>query len=679
MRSAVTDFRDLAPLWSAQRLLIGALTTPWPGDIWAQEIGDRYPDTSAHTFTYRGDSSDEPELIPCDLVLDGTDDAVMAAFGNFALRNYTHVLLDPADPLVAVMTGSPGSGAIVTTTAEWGAWEATEGTPGQEVFAALDAMLTTGGAPPLAVSEEDHGELDAPRGRIVMLVDNDVVRDSRVQKQARSTAERGWDVILLGITRKKTTKQRLRWQIGEARVQLLYKSTALKPARRRRTSAPLTSVLAYRTKAAEEYAQLRVEARRRSLEHDRALRDLDGSTSTPGMAGHPATLAARRGAFWIRRKAVAARLGASERLKRTDEEGSVTSRWTTAVWQRALGDRSWSELDPSLAEWDLVFGDTIDRLKPDIIHANDFRMLGVGARAKVRAHQRGHHVSLVWDAHEYLPGLTERPTREDLALYAFEREHIPFADRVITVSDTLADMLMRDHDLATRPYVVENAPVVTPPVDSRWLGEASPDESVRVLRQDCNLDDDTPLLVYCGVAIAERGLETIVRGLAGLPGVHAAFVVSDVALPFVVEMRDLASRLGVVDRLHIVTYVPVDHIVPYLSGADIGVVAAHHVPNNEISLPTKFREYAHARLPLVVSDVRTVAGVVTEHGLGEVFVAGDVDSFVNAVRTVLADKQSYRWRLNAPGLLTGWSWEAAAEVLDSVYASLESKDSRSGV
>lgn len=36
------------------------------------------------------------------------------------------------------------------------------------------------------------------RGRVVMLVDNGVIGDSRVQKAARSAADAGWDVVLLG-------------------------------------------------------------------------------------------------------------------------------------------------------------------------------------------------------------------------------------------------------------------------------------------------------------------------------------------------------------------------------------------------------------------------------------------------------------------------------------------------
>ena len=51
-----------------------------------------------------------------------------------------------------------------------------------------------------------------------MLVDNGVRGDSRVQKEAASAAEAGWDVILLG---RSTTAQAETWTIGQAQVRLI--------------------------------------------------------------------------------------------------------------------------------------------------------------------------------------------------------------------------------------------------------------------------------------------------------------------------------------------------------------------------------------------------------------------------------------------------------------------------
>jgi glycogen synthase len=100
------------------------------------------------------------------------------------------------------------------------------------------------------------------------------------------------------------------------------------------------------------------------------------------------------------------------------------------------------------------------------------------------------------------------------------------------------------------------------------------------------------------------------------------------------------------------------------------VIPIHHWPNHEIALITKFFEYSHARLPIVVSDVETMAEVTRSTGLGEVFTAEDVDDYVRAVRAVLADPKRYRAAYDAPGLLERWTWEAQADALDQIYRRL---------
>lgn len=124
------------------------------------------------------------------------------------------------------------------------------------------------------------------------------------------------------------------------------------------------------------------------------------------------------------------------------------------------------------------------------------------------------------------------------------------------------------------------------------------------------------------------------------------------------------------DRLHIVPYVPHYQVVRFLAAADLGVILIHHWPNHEIALITKFFEYSHARLPLVVSDVKTMGSMVEQTGQGEVFRAEDVEDYVRAVKSVLGDAERYRSVYDKPGLLDQWTWEAQADVLDEVYSGL---------
>ncbi|MGH3735740.1 MAG: glycosyltransferase family 4 protein, partial [Micromonosporaceae bacterium] len=329
----------------------------------------------------------------------------------------------------------------------------------------------------------------------------------------------------------------------------------------------------------------------------------------------------------------------------------------TRFWLRRDGDAAWRRLEPGLWNFEAGFADAIDALGPDLIHAHDFRMLGVGARAKRRAAAAGRTVRLVWDAHEFLPGV--RPWRDNAhwlpAHQAYEREYADDADAVVTVSETLAEMLQAEHHLPAKPTVVLNAPPASQPTDEPGLREA------------CGIGPDTPLVVYSGKVAPQRGLPLMVDALPDLPGVHAAFVVDSTDQP---ELRARAERLGVADRVHLHPYVPHWRVTGFLSSADAGVIPIDHWPNHEIALVTKFFEYSHARLPLVVSDVRVMAATVRATGQGEVFRAGDVADYVRAVRAVLAETARYRVAYDTPGMLQRWTWEAQAAVIDRLYRTL---------
>lgn len=502
------------------------------------------------------------------------------------------------------------------------------------------------------------GRRPGTRGRIVMLVDNGVNGDSRVQKEARSAAEAGWDVVLLG---KSPNKREQTWMLGDATVLLIPVPTPLGKRRYEFRRAPLRSPLAYPPGRLANYRRQRVKARRAELNVRLAEARINGST--PARLG----LLLPRVTAKVQSKWINLRWRQTRALEqRRKEMTSPLDRFTTAFWLKAMGDRAWRRLDPGLWDYELAYGKVIDALKPDLIHANDFRMLGVGARATVRARAQGRReVKLVWDAHEFLPGIKpwNSHPRWHVAQCAHEREYSRYADAVITVSETLADLLVEQHGLKQRPAVVLNAPDTDLPADAG--GEPVPD-----LRELCGIGPDVPLAVYSGAAAPQRGIDIMIESLPQLEDLHVALVVLRPTTGYVAELIARAEELGVADRVHALPYVPHYQVVPFLSAADVGVIPIHHWPNHEIALITKFFEYSHARLPFVVSDVKTMGEMVDRTGQGEVFKAEDVADYVRAMRAVLADKRRYRSAYDAPGLLEQWTWKAQAGILDRVYSDL---------
>ncbi|MFD0853256.1 glycosyltransferase, partial [Actinomadura adrarensis] len=185
----------------------------------------------------------------------------------------------------------------------------------------------------------------------------------------------------------------------------------------------------------------------------------------------------------------------------------------------------------------------------------------------------------------------------------------------------------------------------------------------------------TPLAVYSGAAAHQRGLDVMIEALPKLPDLHVAFIVSRPGSKYVKGLVARAAELDVADRLSVLGYVPFDQVVEFLSAADLGVIPIHHWPNHEIALITKFFEYSHARLPIIVSDVQAMGEMVRSTGQGEVFRADDVSDYTRAVEAVLADPERYRGVYDArPELLSEWTWEVQADVLDGVYSRLRSGD-----
>ena len=292
------------------------------------------------------------------------------------------------------------------------------------------------------------------------------------------------------------------------------------------------------------------------------------------------------------------------------------------------------------------------RFSPDIIHAHDYTALPIAAALVDLLKLQGKTVSLVYDAHEYVPGVAHL-TKPLAALYTKEeRKNALLSSAVLSVSEPMNDLLMEHLQITTRPIIIANDPLV-----------AGQQPSSKNLRDDCGITEDVPLMVYSGAVAPQRGIQTALSAMRLMPDVHLALI----ANPSNQSVKDLvAGAPDLVDRFHVLPYVPNAELVSYLSGADIGLIPLLHRLNHEISLITKFGEYMQAKLPILVSDVKTMAAEVKRLGNGEVFIAEDVQSFVAAAKKIFADPNSYRSKYT-DAVLAERSWERQGEVLVSTY------------
>jgi glycosyltransferase involved in cell wall biosynthesis len=292
---------------------------------------------------------------------------------------------------------------------------------------------------------------------------------------------------------------------------------------------------------------------------------------------------------------------------------------------------------------------------PDVIHAHDYTALPIATELTQILRAQGKKVSLVYDAHEYVPGVSHLTKPLANAYTKAERAGVITASAVLSVSEPMSDLLISHLKLKKRPIIVANDPLV-----------AGQQKAKRNLRSECGIDKKTPLLVYSGAVAPQRGISTAIAALRKMPNVHLALI----ANPENATVKQLqADASDIADRFHVVPYVPNSELVSFLSSANIGLIPLHHKLNHEISLITKFGEYMQAKLPILVSDVKTMAAEVKRLKNGEVFIAQDVDSFVAVTKKILANESKYR-KVYTKSVLSQRSWELQAKVLVNLYNKL---------
>jgi glycosyltransferase involved in cell wall biosynthesis len=274
----------------------------------------------------------------------------------------------------------------------------------------------------------------------------------------------------------------------------------------------------------------------------------------------------------------------------------------------------------------------------EVVHAHDLNTLEAGVVAAKR-----HGARLVYDAHELYPELSGLTERERRRWRAVEARLIGRADAVITVSDSLADELVKRYAIA-RPTIVRNVPdrPARPPDRA-----ASPLTRYR--------EGDEMLVLYSGGISPNRGLEALADAVGHAQGWRLVMMgwgrLHD-------ELRAREPRIIFHDA------VAPEDLIATAAGADVGVIP--YVPvglNNALSLPNKLFEYIHARLAIVASDLVELRRYLNETGAGVTVPPGDPQAIADALNRLAADRprrEAMQKAAQAASDAADWSIEAAA-------------------
>lgn len=446
--------------------------------------------------------------------------------------------------------------------------------------------------------------------RVVMLVRNSCVHDTRVRKEAETLSEAGYDVrVLAGFENGLPVVEEVRG--------VLYQRIRQRPW--------------HPTEAKRRLSDRRRRPSRRGGRGRRLLVKAGGVVRGRGFSSR-LNQGARRAALAFsehRRLALAVSFALILR-RRLLRQSRRCARIVRRRRRRFLSSfrrsvlRAYSRLGPLVDP--LSHSSAVEAAlrgwEPDVIHAHDLSTLYAAYR-----YSRRHECALVYDSHELEldRNTTWTPLKRMVAVVT-ERLCIRAADAVVTVSESIAEKLCDRYPRIARPVILLNSP----PISTRAKTASE------LLRSGNGITKESKLIAVVGGVGVGRGLEQLIESLRYLPEEYLIVVLGPRKRKQDKKFRAHAQSFGVSSRLHLLDPLPAMEVPAALAAADVCAIPIQNVClSYDFSMPNKLFDAVMAGIPVAVANLREMRTFVTGHKIGAVFDETNPVSIAHTVQALI--------------------------------------------
>ncbi|MEE9131737.1 MAG: glycosyltransferase [Phycisphaerales bacterium] len=339
--------------------------------------------------------------------------------------------------------------------------------------------------------------------------------------------------------------------------------------------------------------------------------------------------------------------------------GGLNRRVTRVV--RAITRRSKRVVPPSLRllAMNLQFTRHAIDLQPYIVQSHDLNTLFGGTLVK-----RLTGAPLVYDSHELFLkrniGNKSR-ARDNLIWAPVERFCIGKCDAVLSVAEGICDYLAKQYGIS-KPHLIRNVQPFEPP-----------GARTTVLADELGIPADRRIVIYPGAITINRGLEVMIDSAPYLNG--AAYVIMGYArnADYLASLKQRATKLGVMSSsIFFREAVPIDDVVRYVASADLGIVPTQNVCLSYFfESSNKIFHCVMAGVPVAMSDHREKRLLVEEYGIGALFDETDPKEIARVVNETLDDREAYNvMRRNCLEAARVLNWEHEEYKLRQIFADL---------
>lgn len=326
-------------------------------------------------------------------------------------------------------------------------------------------------------------------------------------------------------------------------------------------------------------------------------------------------------------------------------------------------------------DWKNALEQFIREFSPDVLHVHDLPLVGTTLDVAT-----AFEIPVVADLHENYPAMLQEtkriPLHEIRSLgrlvsrftvsikrwLEYEKATVQKCDQVIVVVEEAKSRLESLGLDPERIHVVGNY-------------EETNGREPRTMEQAGGGSEEGFTLIYAGGFDTTRDLNTVVRACSllskqELPDLLIHLVGGKGAA--LTEVRDLAAKLGVEDRVATTGWVTQLEVESIVSRASVGLVPHVKSAHTDNTIPHKLFQYMWRKLPVIVSNCAPLERIVSESRCGLIYESGDAESLARAIREMYENRgTSLKMGENAhTAVAMKYNWDQAASVLSDVYTRL---------
>ncbi|MCM2476290.1 glycosyltransferase [Rhizobium sp. CG5] len=267
--------------------------------------------------------------------------------------------------------------------------------------------------------------------------------------------------------------------------------------------------------------------------------------------------------------------------------------------------------------------------KPDVLIANmeHMNVMAVLARLATRARTR-----IIVTQHNAFSEQVKRPSLKHRVLPFLYRTILPFADEIVTVSAGVADDLARHSGLSRDRMTVIYNGVVTEDFDARTAAGAPTHPWQKT---------GLPVIAGMGRFVPQKDFSTLLQAFAIVAGQTEARLLLLGDGPMRAELEQLASTLGIADRISMPGFV--DNPLPDIKSAALFVLSSRFEGFGNV-----IAEALACGTPVVSTDCPHGPAEILENGrFGTLVPVGDAPALAKAMLAALKttpDRQALEQR-----------------------------------